>query len=149
VRLRPLRGDELDAYRVRQRDDYRQQLVAWAGMTAALAERKAAEDTQELPHGAEVHALEVDGRDVGTVSFAERTYYGEPRVFVYDYDLWVDADERGKGFGRRAMDAVEAEARRRGAPVVELNVWGGNTVARSLYRSLGYAERSVFMSKDL
>jgi ribosomal protein S18 acetylase RimI-like enzyme len=47
------------------------------------------------------------------------------------------------------MSLVEAEARRRGAPVVELNVWGGNTVARSLYRSLGYAERSVFMSKDL
>jgi len=26
---------------------------------------------------------------------------------------------------------------------------GGNEVARSLYRSLGYAERAVFMSKDL
>jgi len=28
-------------------------------------------------------------------------------------------------------------------------VLGGNEVARSLYRSLGYAERAVFMSKDL
>jgi ribosomal protein S18 acetylase RimI-like enzyme len=147
VQLRPLGPDELDAYRVRQRKDYRAQLVDWAGMSPELADRKTAEDTAELPPGADVRALEVDGRCVGTVSTAERTYYGEPRVFVYD--LWIEPRERGNGFGREAMCAVEEEARGRGVPVVELNVWGGNTVARSLYRSLGYAERAVFMSKDL
>jgi ribosomal protein S18 acetylase RimI-like enzyme len=47
------------------------------------------------------------------------------------------------------MRALEAEARSRGLPVLELNVWGGNEVARALYRSEGYAERAVFMSKDL
>ena len=32
---------------------------------------------------------------------------------------------------------------------IALNVFGGNDVARSLYRSVGYAETAVFMSKEL
>jgi ribosomal protein S18 acetylase RimI-like enzyme len=32
---------------------------------------------------------------------------------------------------------------------IGLNVWGGNEVARGLYRSLGYVERSLQMRKQL
>ena len=148
MRLRALREDELPEVLQRQRTDYRTQLVEWAGLSKELAERKTAEDTASLPEGVEVNALEADdGRRVGTMFFAERRYYGEPRMFLYD--LWVDPDERGRGYGRAAMEALEAEARSRGLPVVEFNVWGGNAVARSLYRTLGYEERSVFMGKNV
>jgi ribosomal protein S18 acetylase RimI-like enzyme len=148
MRLRALREDELSAVLQRQRTDYRTQLVEWAGLSKELAERKTAEDTASLPEGVELNALEADdGRRVGTMFFAERRYYGEPRMFLYD--LWVDPDERGRGYGRAAMEALEAEARSRGLPVVEFNVWGGNAVARSLYRTLGYEERSVFMGKNV
>jgi ribosomal protein S18 acetylase RimI-like enzyme len=148
MRLRALREDELPAVLERQRTDYRTQLVEWAGLSKELAERKTAEDTASLPEGVELNALEADdGRRVGTMFFAERRYYGEPRMFLYD--LWVDPDERGRGYGRAAMEALEAEARSRGLPVVEFNVWGGNAVARSLYRTLGYEERSVFMGKNV
>lgn len=148
MRLRALREDELPAVLQRQRTDYRTQLVEWAGLSKELAERKTAEDTASLPEGVELNALEADdGRRVGTMFFAERRYYGEPRMFLYD--LWVDPDERGRGYGRAAMEALEAEARSRGLPVVEFNVWGGNAVARSLYRTLGYEERSVFMGKNV
>ena len=47
------------------------------------------------------------------------------------------------------MLALEEEVRELGFPSVGLNVWGGNEVARSLYRSLGYAEQSVGMVKRL
>jgi ribosomal protein S18 acetylase RimI-like enzyme len=148
MRLRTLREDELPAVLERQRSDYRTQLVAWAGLSEEVADRKAAEDTASLPKGVELKALEDgDGRRVGTMFFAERRYYGEPRIFLYD--LWVEPAERGRGHGRAAMAALEAEARSRGIPVVEFNVWGGNAVARSLYHSLGYEERSVFMGKNL
>ena len=63
--------------------------------------------------------------------------------------MWIDPDLRGRGLGRRAMELVEREVRARGLERVELNVFGGNAVARSLYRSLGYAERAVIMSKEL
>jgi len=47
------------------------------------------------------------------------------------------------------MLVFEDEALRRGLTEANLTVMGGNEVARSLYRSLGYVERTVFMSKDL
>jgi RimJ/RimL family protein N-acetyltransferase len=47
------------------------------------------------------------------------------------------------------MLAFEALARELGADRVTLNVFGGNEVARSLYRSLGYVEESVHMRKRL
>jgi ribosomal protein S18 acetylase RimI-like enzyme len=45
------------------------------------------------------------------------------------------------------MVFAEEEARRRGIAKVALNVFGGNAVARRLYRSLGYAETAVHMEK--
>ena len=47
------------------------------------------------------------------------------------------------------MAFAEDEARRRGHDLVALNVFGGNTIARGLYRSLGYQENFVGMSKKL
>jgi ribosomal protein S18 acetylase RimI-like enzyme len=44
---------------------------------------------------------------------------------------------------------AEAEARRRAFDRIGLNVFGGNEVARHLYRSLGYAEKAMFMGKSL
>jgi hypothetical protein len=53
------------------------------------------------------------------------------------------------GIGREAMLLFEDEVRSRGLGKATLMVFGGNEVARSLYRSLGYAERVVFMWKTL
>jgi hypothetical protein len=47
------------------------------------------------------------------------------------------------------MLLAEDEARKRGRSRLELNVFGGNEVARKLYRSLGYVEAAVHMGKDL
>jgi ribosomal protein S18 acetylase RimI-like enzyme len=32
---------------------------------------------------------------------------------------------------------------------IDLNVWGRNDIARALYRTAGYYERAVAMSKEL
>ena len=47
------------------------------------------------------------------------------------------------------MLALEEEVRALGFNRIALNVWGGNDVARRLYRSLAWAEDSVHMSKPL
>jgi ribosomal protein S18 acetylase RimI-like enzyme len=47
------------------------------------------------------------------------------------------------------MLLAESEARARGPALVGLNVFGGNEVARGLYRSLGYDEVAVMMRKDV
>jgi ribosomal protein S18 acetylase RimI-like enzyme len=66
-----------------------------------------------------------------------------------DADISILPEHQGGGFGRRAMQLAEDEARARGGHLIELHVFGGNDVARGLYRSLGYVETSVLMGKDL
>ena len=68
---------------------------------------------------------------------------------IWIYDVEIDEQFRGRGLGREAMGLAEQEARARGLARVELNVFGGNEVARNLYRSLGYEESAVWMGKDV
>ena len=91
--------------------------------------------------------VEADGEAVGHVWFAESSRNDRRTIFVNDVE--IDEAQRGRGLGRAAMGLVEDEARARGIDRVELNVFGGNTAARSLYRSLGYDEVAVGMRKLL
>jgi GNAT superfamily N-acetyltransferase len=150
VRLRPVRDDELPGWLAQARRFYVDDLVAHAGLTRDEAEAKAARDHGSLfPEGrpgAGTHAFVVEddeGSAIGRLSFGERDF----GVWLYEVEL--DPSVRGQGLGREAMLAFEAKARELGAAKVVLNVWGGNDVARSLYRSLGYAEESVHMAKRL
>ena len=87
-------------------------------------------------------AIEEDGRAVGTV------FLGVREGGAWLYDIVVDETERGRGLGRAAMLALEAKVKELGYASVGLNVWGGNEIARALYRKLGYTERSVGMTKS-
>src|SRR5439155_19062400 len=98
--------------------------------------------------GVSVYGIEdAAGRPVGRLMLGERDANGRRVMFVYD--VVVDDAFRGRGFGRAAMRFAEEEARRRGLGRIELNVFGRNEVARSLYRSLGYEEFAVGMGKDV
>ncbi len=50
----------------------------------------------------------------------------------------VDADHRGKGYGRAVCTALLAKHAEEGIPPCSLQVLQNNTVARSLYESLGF-----------
>ncbi|HEX6843969.1 MAG TPA: GNAT family N-acetyltransferase [Actinomycetota bacterium] len=65
------------------------------------------------------------------------------------YDVTVEEDLRGRGYGRAIMQAFEREAATRGYARAGLNVFGDNEVARGLYESLGYREVARQMAKDL
>jgi ribosomal protein S18 acetylase RimI-like enzyme len=65
------------------------------------------------------------------------------------FDVHIAEEHRGRGFGRAAMEFAEHEARRRGLTYVALNVFAGNEPARSLYRSPGYTENAISMSKAI
>jgi GNAT superfamily N-acetyltransferase len=68
-------------------------------------------------------------------------------LIVYDID--VDEPHRGRGYGKAAMGFTEDEARRRGLTRIALHVGARNDVARNLYRSLGFDEHDVSMSKPV
>lgn len=70
-----------------------------------------------------------------------------PSGFIYD--LLLHAQFRGRGLGKQAMLALEKKAKDLGLASLALNVFDDNTVAKSLYTSLGYEVQSLNMRKRL
>ena len=155
LRLRPLRDDELPGYVEHGRAAYRHELETQAGLTAEEARKKTEADWARLlpdgkvPEGNYLYALEDEnGERVGDLWWAERPNdAGDPSGFVYNIEVWPEF--RGRGYGKEAMALFEEDARTHGITQFNLTVLGGNEVARGLYRSLGYVERAVFMSKSV
>lgn len=153
VQLRPMREDEFVAWLPQMRDGYAEDMVRHGGVAPERATAKAAEETEHFFPGARPSArqllfvIEADGQPVGDLWLAERDDAVQRSLFVYD--IQVEEPHRGRGYGRAAMLFAEDEARRRGFDRVVLNVFGGNAAARHLYRSLGYDENAVAMSKTL
>jgi GNAT superfamily N-acetyltransferase len=149
VNLRPLRDDEFRDWDDAHRREYARGLVEHAQLSPAEAAAKVERDLAAvLPDGlatkgVHVWVAEAEGQRVGTV------FLGVRGADAWLYDITIAEAERGRGYGRAAMLALEHEARALGFDRLALNVWGGNEVARGLYRSLGYAEDSVHMHKDI
>lgn len=148
VQLRPIRDEEYEAWLPRLRDEYAHEVIRDYGVSVEQARRKAlAEFDETIPAGHTVFVIEADGASVGHLWLVERRDAGEPTLVVYDVD--VDEPHRGRGYGRAAMVFAEEEARRRGLTRIALHVGIRNDVARALYRSLGFEENSVAMSKPV
>ena len=58
-------------------------------------------------------------------------------------NIAVHPDYRGKGIGRRLMEAIEELAKKRGATRMTLEVRVSNEVAQRLYRKLGYIAAGI------
>jgi ribosomal protein S18 acetylase RimI-like enzyme len=149
VTIRPLRENEFEAWSEEHTRGYAEGMIAFADLSREDAEAKAARDVAAVfpdglaTDGIRLWVVEDEGRSVGTV------FLGVRDGGAWLYDITIDEAERGRGFGRAAMLALEEEARRLGYGSLGLNVWGGNEVARGLYRSLGFIEVSVGMKKQL
>jgi ribosomal protein S18 acetylase RimI-like enzyme len=153
VVFRPLRDDELADWQAAHVEWYAADLHEHGNMAEPAAQAKAVADLRTLlPAGLETPghvllAVEAGGERVGSVWYAVRDDGGGEHAYLFAIE--IDEARRGQGLGRAAMLALEDDVRRRGLARLSLNVFGGNERARALYRSLGFAESSVHMDKDL
>ena len=69
------------------------------------------------------------------------------RAFLYN--ILIDREYRGKGYGRQTMRLLESELRRMRISQVGLHVFAHNQVAIKLYTSQGYYMASHNMQKEL
>jgi ribosomal protein S18 acetylase RimI-like enzyme len=152
--LRPMTEEEFGPWFEELHGEYEQQLTDFAQMSPEAAREKSNRDHEALlgerglaTEGHSIYVLEDDGATVGDLWVHQREWEGEG--FLWIYFIRVSSDRRGRGYGKQAMVLAEEEARRRGLASLRLNVFGGNEVARSLYRGLGYSEDSVWMSKSV
>ena len=113
-------------------EQYRGKLVPESGAFRETADGIAAELTKD----ASAIVAERNGETVGCVLMEEMDgdlYFGR---------LSVLPSARGLGLARKLIDAVEAEARRRGLAGVRLGVRIALTENQRLFGSLGYRETS-------
>ena len=113
-------------------EQYRGKLIPESGAFGETAEAIAS----ELAKGAGAIVAERNGEMVGCVMIHEMEgdlYFGR---------LAVLPAARGTGLARRLIDAVEADARRRGLPGIRLGVRVALTDNQRLFQSLGYREIS-------
>lgn len=154
IKLRPMRDDEFAAFVVESQERFARDMVENGGLDPEPAHTKAEHDyARLLPDGLAsagqfLFVVEDEGGAArGALWFADEERNGRRSAFLYD--IHVDEISRGQGIGRLAVQLLEQEVSARGLTSIELNVFGGNTIARSLYRSLGYAETFVGMRKRL
>ena len=76
-----------------------------------------------------------DGSRVGRVWLGPTD--DEPQA-LYIWDITVNSDQRGRGYGGAALDAITTVARDKGLTRVSLSVFEHNQGARQLYERKGY-----------
>ncbi|MFF0230604.1 GNAT family N-acetyltransferase [Micromonospora sp. NPDC005254] len=72
---------------------------------------------------------------------------GPTRAWIQNIE--VHPTHRGRGHARRMIQLIEAELAGLGVPELGLNVFGTNTVAIGLYRSLGFEVTAQQMAKRI
>lgn len=148
-----MREDEFPSFLERAKKQYARDMVENGGLDEDLARRKSEADHASLfsaglaTAGVTTYIVEADDEEVGHVVLGERSEHGTASAFLYDIE--IHETQRGRGYGKVALELIEADARARGYSRIALNVFGGNEVARHLYRSAGYGETAVSMTKDL
>lgn len=68
--------------------------------------------------------------------------FHQPRSWVYVHQIGVEAEFRGQGYAQALLEQVVEFARNRGVDRVEIEVWGFNQPARSVYEKLGFTLQS-------
>ena len=89
-----------------------------------------------------VVAVDPDGTVLG---FARLTPYSDRCVYagVGDHGVYVDASARGRGVGRVLLEALCAEAERRGYHKITSRVFAANGASRAAHRAAGFTEVGV------
>jgi ribosomal protein S18 acetylase RimI-like enzyme len=153
VRLVPMTESDFETYL----DKAIQEYAADKAKAGDWSEEEALERSREsyqhlLPQGVKTEnnylfrvQAEESSEKVGTVWIRHET----PRPHGFILDIVIDEVQRGKGYGKQAMLALEEFAKELGIETLALHVFTRNVAAMKLYNGLGYEVTSQNMVKRL
>ncbi|MBD0691909.1 GNAT family N-acetyltransferase [Streptomyces sp. CBMA123] len=123
---------------------------SWSTLSDVASEPPTADGVFDERHTPEQYLLaELDGRIVGYVRQVPATPLAVNRHVRQIQGLAVDDTVRGRGIGRRLVEATCAAARADGARKMTLRVLGWNAPARRLYESCGFVVEGVLVEEFL
>lgn len=113
-------------------------------------ERTLASALAQLPPDAELLVAEgPEGARLGFVYIETETDYFRSKPYAHIGILAVDRSGEGAGVGRALIEAAEEHARKRGDPLITLNVFERNVHARAVYERLGYVPEVIRYVKPI
>ncbi|MGB7873915.1 MAG: GNAT family N-acetyltransferase [Anaerolineales bacterium] len=153
IRLVPMTVSEFEVYLEKTVPEYAADKVGaghWSEEEALERSRKSYDEL--LPQGIKTEnnylfriQLEENGEKIGIIWMKHEV----PRPHGFIYDIALDEAQRGKGYGKQTMLALEEFAKELGIETLALNVFMYNTPAMKLYKRLGYEVTSQNMAKQL
>ncbi|MFG1870531.1 GNAT family N-acetyltransferase [Micromonospora arborensis] len=149
--LTPMTGQELTRLREALEQAYAEDLVAHWGLTPEAARERSVDQLRELlpagaaTEGALLRVGRVDDTEVGWIWVTLPKAAASRQAWIHNIE--VHPAHRGRGYARRMIQLIEAELAQLQVPELGLNVFGTNTVAIGLYRSLGFEVTSQQMAK--
>jgi ribosomal protein S18 acetylase RimI-like enzyme len=153
LEIRAMTAEEFGAYRASSIRDYAAEHVRAGNWPSSQAEELAAIQLDDLlPDGVETAGmllLVAETASAGVVGMVWVELQHGSTTGAWIYDINIDPEHRGRGYGRALLRAAEREVETRGIESIALNVFGGNTVARDLYATSGYQVTSLHMRKRL
>lgn len=152
VTLRPMTGEEYDAFKSEQSESYAADRARADDMDIETARAVASKQLAEiLSAGAATpghrfwKVIEQGGSAVGNLwVFVDDS---QRRAFIFDIE--IAEGQRGKGYGEATMRVLEDELRPTDVTHIGLSVMGFNTSARALYDKLGYTVSATYMLKRI
>lgn len=148
INLQKMNPESFASWNVQIWKLYRDELIR-SGMSATAADENVDRNIEEtMPNGVLLEGnfvFDVMHQDVsiGSVWLSDKG----SEWFIYDID--IDETQRGKGFGRQTMKAIEEFVRSHNGVSIGLSVFGFNTVALKLYETEGYETVRISMQKKL
>jgi ribosomal protein S18 acetylase RimI-like enzyme len=144
VRLDPMTPDEFPQWRAKVASDYAMAQVQEGHWAIETAQQQGWDVIGGLlPAGPDSFGQHLwiardtaTERRVGALWIAIRMAGVSTEAFIYD--IHVEDQFQGEGYGRAIMEAGATASRALGAVHVALNVHGSNETAYRLYQSLGY-----------
>ena len=153
VTLQPMSDNDFKDYIERLIPDYARDKVEAGNWSEEEAlERSRTECEGLLPQGPGTpgnHLFNLTNdanQKIGVLWYAANKNTGHP-AFIYDFEIFEPF--RRRGYARQALAQLDEDAKKRGFKKLELHVFGHNMAARELYKTSGFTESNVIMTKSL
>ncbi|WMT29158.1 GNAT family N-acetyltransferase [Bacillus aerius] len=153
VTLQPMSQMDYDILIEKSTRRYAEEKVLAGTWDQEEAQKNAEEQfARLLPEGlqTEDHELWIfmhEDESIGWVWLCYDPDHPQHEGFIYNFILFEAY--RGKGLAKKAMSALEEQAKSLGVKKLSLHVFAHNQIARSLYEKTGFAETGIYMSKPL
>lgn len=150
--LRPMEPGEFPAYRQIVIAEYAKDIAESRRCSPEEAQtRSVASIDTALPQWADTPSLRLKCivADSDNHKIAGYLWISISENIAWVYDIYLQPEWRGKGYGKASLEAVQRELSQEGVAEIGLRVAANNARAKALYTSLGFEVTGFNLSKRL